>query len=67
MLTFNVHTEGMEAIKDKLAEGNENGQKIDVAPNIIEIAKLKTTSELYNTTEPLTQESYNRRLRDNIA
>ena len=34
---------------------NENGQKIDVAPNIIEIAKLKTTSELYNTTEPLTQ------------
>ena len=45
---------------------NENGQKIDVAPNIIEIAKLKTTSELYNTTEPLTQESYNRRLRDNI-
>lgn len=45
---------------------NENSQKIDVAPNIIEIAKLKTTSELYNTTEPLTQESYNRRLRDNI-
>lgn len=42
------------------------GKKVDLTPNIIEVAKLKTTADLYNSTQPLTQDVYNQHLRDNI-
>ena len=42
------------------------GKQVDVSANIIEIAKLKTAADLTSSAEPLSQEVYNNRLRDNI-
>lgn len=42
------------------------GKQVDVSANIIEIAKLKTAADLTTSSEPLSQEVYNNRLRDNI-
>ena len=45
---------------------DEQGKEVDVKSNIIEVAKLKTVADLCMSPEPLTQEVYNNRLRDNI-
>ena len=45
---------------------DEKGKQVDISSNIIEVAKLKTVSDLVSSSEPISQESYNARLRDNI-
>lgn len=45
---------------------DEKGKKVDLTPNIIEVAKLRTVVDLHNSNKPITQEVYNQHLRDNI-
>lgn len=45
---------------------DEQGKEVDVKSNIIEVAKLKTVADLCMSPEPISQEVYNNRLRDNL-
>ena len=54
------------AYLNNLSVVDENGQKVDVTSNIIELAKIATAVELSLETKPFNQAEYNNRLRDNI-
>ena len=54
------------AYLNNLSVVDENGQKVDVTSNIIELAKIATAVELSQETKPFNQAEYNNRLRDNI-